>query len=120
MKENIELTPPHQEKNLRLGIWTGFIISIVYLIFFGFSIFIVITQGYFFWTDTLLMVLTGLAWVSGFAGIALIRKGRYILGTGLVYVVNILPPVAAAISLQYISLVTSSYILLSSFFFFLL
>ncbi|MBT7350177.1 HAMP domain-containing protein, partial [candidate division WWE3 bacterium] len=118
MKENIELTPPHQEKNLRLGIWTGFIISIVYLIFFGFSIFIVITQGYFFWTDTLLMVLTGLAWVSGFAGIALIRKGRYILGTGLVYVVNILPPVAAAISLQDISLVTSSYILLSSFFFF--
>ena len=48
MNDNLASPPPSQEeKNPRLGIWTGLVGSIVYLIFFGFSIYIVIQQGYF-------------------------------------------------------------------------
>ncbi len=119
MKENLKPTPPEQGKKNRLGVWTGFIISIVYLIFFGFNISIVLRQGYFNWTDTLLMGLTVIAWASGFIGIALIKRGHYTFGTGLIYITSILPPVATAISLQDISLITSSYILLSSAFFYI-
>ncbi len=119
MNDNLASPPPSQEeKNPRLGIWTGLVGSIVYLIFFGFSIYIVIQQGYFYWTDSLLMIITGFAWISGFIGIALIRQGRYIFGTALMYLINILPPTITSIILQDFSLIASVHILLTSFFFY--
>ncbi len=116
MNNNLTSPPPQEEKNPRLATWAGFIISIIYLIFFGFSIYTIIQQGYSDWTDTLLITLTSLAWISGFIGIALVRQGRCILGTALIYLVNILPPTITSIILRDFSLIASVYILLSSFF----
>ena len=117
MNDNLTLPPP-QEENSRLAVWAGFIIGIVYLIFFGFSIYIVTQQGYFDWTDTLLLIITSFAWISSFIGIALVHRGRYIFGTALIYIVNILPPTITSIILRDFSLIASVYILLTSFFFY--
>ncbi|MCF6278454.1 MAG: inorganic phosphate transporter, partial [Anaerolineales bacterium] len=52
---------PRDKRRRSVGGWVGAIISLIYLGLLGFSISVVVRQEYFFWTDTLMIVLTGFA-----------------------------------------------------------
>ncbi len=116
MSEIQHSTSPQEKTTDQRGMWVSMVVSGAYLAFLGFVVSIIIRRGYFVWPDHLFLPVVALALATSLASYFLIRKGRYEFGAGLLYIANIIPPIAAAIALQNIALVISAYILLTSYF----
>ncbi len=104
------------EKRQNRAIRASFIIGITYIIFFGFALLAIIRQGYIDWTDAVLTPLVGVIVLLSFFSVTLIREDQYTLGTNIIFLANLLPPLTVSIILRDISVLSSAYILFSSFF----
>jgi HAMP domain-containing protein len=110
-----------ETRQKRVGLWSAGILAFVGLSFLGLSLYavMILQEGVFDLSDLVTMPAAAFMFVISLIGLFLIWRGSYRLGTGLVFVAVLVPPVLAVlvfsnfwqISLIYLLLITPIMIL---------
>ncbi len=115
MSEQSKLTTNLEERQKLIGLWTAGIFTALGLIFFVYSIYIVVAmqQGRFDLSDKLLMPISAMMFTVSIISFRLIQRGRFASGALLLFfMVNLVPPISAVLVLRGFITVAISYIVL--------
>lgn len=103
--------------NTQRAFWVAIVFSVIGLVFFVYSIFVVVAQqqGRFDLSDKILMPVSAMMFVVSLISVGLFRRGRHALGSGLLFfAVTLIPPIVLVLLLRGLVSISILYIVLMS------
>ena len=99
------------EQLIRNSIWTAVLLSLTGVAFFGFAVTNLNFKG---WQDFVMLGAIVVVVLSGFISVPFLRRGKIVVGSGIVFVANLILPVTVSIFQKDIGWVALGYAFVSS------